>query len=85
MLILKGHLLHIFTQADYVNKETGEVIKGKTKLQLLVKKPIRNGGYKNELLDISIPKEKIIKYKGKENSDVEVEVATIGKCQFYGI
>ncbi|WP_200763351.1 hypothetical protein [Nitrosophilus alvini] len=51
MLILKGHLLHIFTQADYVNKETGEVIK----------------------------------YKGKENSDVEVEVATIGKCQFYGI
>ncbi|WP_281951298.1 hypothetical protein [Nitrosophilus kaiyonis] len=85
MLILKGHLLHIFTQADYVNKETGEVVKGKTKLQLLVKKPMRNGGYKNELLDISIPKEKIIKYKGKENSDVEVEVATIGKCQFYGI
>lgn len=83
-LMLKGTLLNIFTSNDYV-KENGEVVPGKTKLQLLVKSPLKNGGYKNELIDLSIPKEKLAKYKGKENSLVDVEVSTIGKVQFYGI
>jgi hypothetical protein len=82
--MLKGTLLNIFTSNDYV-KENGEVVPGKTKLQLLVKSPLKNGGYKNELIDLSIPKEKLAKYKGKENSLVDVEVSTIGKVQFYGI
>lgn len=83
-LTLKGTLLNIFTSNDYV-KDSGEVVKGKTKLQLLIKVPLKNGGMKNELIDLSIPKDKLLKYKGKENSQVEVEVATIGKTQFYGI
>ena len=83
-LTLKGTLLNIFTSNDYV-KDNGEVVKGKTKLQLLVKVPLKNGGVKNELIDLSIPKDKLSRYKGKENSQVEVEVATIGKTQFYGI
>lgn len=85
MLQLKAHLLHVFTSNDFVNRETGEVVKGKHKLQLLVKEPLKNGGYQNKLYDISIPKEKLSQYKGKENSEVIVDVAIIGKVTFYGI
>lgn len=70
---------------DFANKETGETIKGKNKLQLLLETPLKNGGSRKELMDISIPPEKVKLYKGKENEVVEVEVATIGKTIFYGI
>lgn len=85
MLTLKAKLLHFFKSADYTNKETGDVTLGKNKLQLLMQTPLKNGGFKNELLDISIPAEKVAFYKGKEGEDVEVEVALIGKATFYGI
>jgi len=84
MLILKAHLLNIFVSNDFI-KEDGEVVKGKTKLQLLTKIPLKNGTTKNQLIDLSIPAEKVPKYKGKENTEVEVEVALIGKYTFYGI
>jgi len=85
MLIIKGKLLHIFTSADYVNKETQEVTQGKVKLQLLIQVTLRNGELRNDLLDISIPKEKYNLYKDKVGSTVEVEVGVIGKCSYYGI
>lgn len=85
MLIIKGHLLGIFTNSDFTNKETGEVVKGKTKLQLLVKKPLNNGQYKNELIDLSIPTDKVQQYRSRIGKDVEVEVSYIGKVTFYGI
>lgn len=84
MLKITGHLLAIYTSGDF-KKEDGEVVKGKTKLQLLTKVPLKNGTTKNELIDISIPLEKVAKYKGKENTEVEVDVAIIGQCKFYGI
>jgi hypothetical protein len=85
MLIIKAKLLHFFKSADYTNRETGEMSLGKNKLQLLMEIPLKNGGFKNELLDISIPPEKVFLYKDKEGEDVEVEVALIGKATFYGI
>lgn len=85
MLIIKAKLLHIFKSADYTNRETGDVTLGKTKLQLLMETPLKNGSFKNELLDISIPPEKVHLYRDRENEDVEVEVAIIGKATFYGI
>lgn len=85
MLKLEAKLLHMFTSADYHNKETGEVVKGKTKLQLLTQVSLRNGEIKNELLDISIPADKTHLFKDKENETVTVDVALIGKAQFYGI
>jgi len=84
MLTLKGTLLNVFMTNEYT-KEDGTTIPPKTKLQLLTKVPLKNGGTKNELIDLSIPIEKVPKYKGKENSTIEVEVAIIGKVQFYGI
>jgi hypothetical protein len=84
MLKLTGTLLNIFTNNDFI-KEDGTVVEGKTKLQLLVKMPMKNGQSKNELHDLSIPKEKIELYRQKISKEVDVEVATIGKVIFYGI
>ncbi len=84
MLTLKGTLLNLFMSSSYT-KEDGTVIPPKTKLQLLTKTTLKNGGTKNQLIDLSIPPEKVHKYKGKENSQIEVEVALIGKCTFYGV
>jgi hypothetical protein len=84
MFIIKGKLLHLFVGADFT-KEDGTVVPGKTKVQLLVLSLLKNGEVKNELLDISIPKEKLSLYKDKVNSTVEVEVGVMGKCSYYGI
>lgn len=83
-LILKGQLLNIFHSNDFI-KEDGTVVPGKTKLQLLIKKPLKQGGFKNELIDLSIPKEKRSIYQDKINKEVEVDVDVVGKCTFYGV
>lgn len=85
MLTLRGTLLNIFTSSDYTNKETNEVTKGKTKLQLLVKVPLKNGGYKNTLYDLTIPSDKLAKYNNNINKEVDIEVGVIGEHKFYGI
>ncbi len=85
MLTLKAHLLNIFTGNDFTNQQTVETIKGKTKLQLLARVPLKNGEYKNQLIDISLPIEKLCLYEDKINCDVEVEVGLIGDAKFYGI
>ncbi|MDP2076513.1 MAG: hypothetical protein Q8J85_00570 [Sulfuricurvum sp.] len=85
MIKISATLLNVYTSNDFTNKETGEIIKGKNKLQLLLETPLKNGGSRKELMDLSIPFEKVKLYKGKENEVVEVDVATIGKAIFYGI
>ncbi len=85
MIKLTGTLLNVYTSNDFTNKETGEVVRGKNKLQLLLETPLKNGGSRKELIDISIPAEKVKLYKGQENQAVEVDVATIGKTIFYGV
>lgn len=85
MLTLRGTLLNIFTSSDYTNKETNEVTKGKTKLQLLVKVLLKNGGYKNTLYDLTIPSDKLAKYTNNINKEVDIEVSVIGEHKFYGI
>ena len=84
MLTLTGTLLNIFKTNDFT-KEDGTVVPGKTKVQLLVKMPMRNGQTKNELHDLSIPIKKLAHYQQKIGKEVEVEVAVIGKVIFYGI
>jgi len=87
MLIIKAKLLHIFTSADYTNRETGETSQGKVKLQLLAQTTLKNGEVKNELIDISIPKADYEKYKAKIGATVEVPVGIIvkGNVTYYGI
>jgi hypothetical protein len=85
MIKLSGTLLNVYTSNDFTNKETGETIKGENKLQLLLEFPLKNGDSRKELIDLSIPVEKVHLYRGQENELVEVEVATVGKAIFYGI
>ncbi len=87
MLFIKAKLLHIFTSADYTDKETGETTPGKVKLQLLAQTTLKNGQIQNRLLDVSIPNENYDLYKNKVGSVVEVPVGMISKSKvtFYGI
>ncbi|MDD5051207.1 MAG: hypothetical protein PHO27_00565 [Sulfuricurvum sp.] len=85
MIKLTGTLLNVYTSNDFTNKETGEVVRGKNKLQLLLETPLKNGATRKELIDISIPSSKVALYQGQENSPVEVDVATVGKTIFYGV
>jgi hypothetical protein len=85
MLTLKAKLIGIYRANDFVNKEKNETIEGKTKLQLQTTRKMQDGSQKIELLDISIPAEKVSLYKNKVGQDVEVAVGVIGKVNYYGI
>jgi len=85
MLKLRAVLLNTYKSDDFTNKETGAVTKGRQKLQLLLEKPLKNGGIKKELIDISIPEEKVSKYLGMDGKQIEVDVSYFGQCTFFGI
>jgi hypothetical protein len=86
-LIMKAKLLHLFTSADYTNPETQVTTQGKLKAQLLAQTTLKNGEVKNELIDISIPRENYDALKSKIGSTVEIPVGIIAKGQvtYYGI
>lgn len=85
MLKLKAFLENTYKSDDFTDKNTGAITKGRNKLQLLVEKPLKNGGVKKELIDLSIPEEKLSKYLGMEGKQVEVDVSYFGDCKFFGI
>lgn len=85
MLKLQAKLIGLYRANDFKNKETGEVTEGKTKLQLQTTRTMQDGSSKVELLDISIPTEKVAMYKSKVGQDVTVDVGVIGKVSYYGI
>ncbi len=86
MLTIKAKLAGIFKANDFKNAESGEVTLGKTKLQLLTNRKMKDESNKQELLDISIPDEKVSLYKSKVGQEVSVDVGLIAKnYTFYGI
>ena len=84
MLMLKAQLINTFVGNSYT-KEDGTVVPPKNKLQLMTKVPLKSGGHKNELLDISIPESKVHLYAGHEGEEVDVEVGYFGQVNFYGL
>jgi len=85
MLTLKAKLIGMYKSNDFTNKETNETQFGKTKLQLQTVRRMKDGSDKIELLDISIPPEKVGMYKSQIGKDVSVDVGIIGKVNYYGI
>ena len=86
MIQIKAVLNSIYKSNDFVNKDTQEVTKGKHYLQLLFVKRMRDGSEKQELLNITIPFEKLHLYKDKVGKEVVVDVGLISKDYiFYGI
>ncbi|MFA7090713.1 MAG: hypothetical protein WC149_02545 [Arcobacteraceae bacterium] len=86
MLVLKAELLGIYKANDFIDKKTGAVTLGKTKLQLMSHQNMQDGSTKMTLLDISIPDSKVKLYtKDKIGKTIEVDVAIIGDVKYYGI
>lgn len=86
MLILKSELMGIYKANDFTDKSTGETTTGRTKIQLLEKRVMKDNSVKHIVLDVSIPDSKKHLYtKEKIGKVVEVEVSTIGDVKFYGI
>ena len=85
MLTLKAKLIGIFKSNDFTDRDTGKTTIGKTKLQLQTTRTMQDESTKVELLDISIPDDKVSMYKSKVGQSVEVSVGLIGKVNYYGI
>lgn len=85
MLTLKAKLIGIYKANDFKDKESGQTTLGKTKLQLQTMRAMQDESEKIELLDISIPNEKVAMYKSKIGQVVDVQVGVIGKVNYYGI
>ena len=85
MLVLKAKLIGIFKSNDFTDRDTGKTTIGKTKLQLQTTRAMQDESQKVELLDISIPDDKVSMYKSKVGQSVEVSVGVIGKVNYYGI
>lgn len=85
MLVLKSKLIGIFKSNDYTDRDTGKTTIGKTKLQLQTTRTMQDESQKVEVLDVSIPDDKVSQYKSKVGQSVEVSVGIIGKVTYYGI
>jgi len=85
MLKITAKLIGIFKSNDFTDRDTGKTTIGKTKLQLQTTRTMQDESQKVELLDISIPDDKVSMYKSKVGQSVEVSVGVIGKVNYYGI
>jgi hypothetical protein len=85
MLKISAKLIGIFKSNDYTDRDTGKTTIGKTKLQLQTTRTMQDESTKVEVLDISIPDDKVSQYKSKVGQSVEVSVGAIGKVTYYGI
>lgn len=86
-VIIEGQLFSIFQKPEYKDKQTGEVIEGKTVLQLMIQNELKNGQVKNELHDISIPIERVKEYGDKQGKIVQVacNIFVKGELTLYGV
>jgi hypothetical protein len=73
MLKLQGTLIGAYKSNDFT-KESGEVVKAKGKLQIMLDRALKDGSIKKELIDISVPMEKYETYRKELGKSVEVNV-----------
>lgn len=55
MFQVSGQVMNCFYQPGPVDSETGEVKKGKNKVQILGEMPVSDGGSKLDLITLSVP------------------------------
>lgn len=78
-LILEGNLIGLFKKPDYKDKTTGEISEGKHTLQILVDTKLSNGSVKQDMQDVSIPKELVQEYEAQKGKKVQVKCSYISK------
>jgi hypothetical protein len=54
MFLATGQIINIFDANDFKDRTTGEITKGKSKIQLLGDFPQENGDVKKQLVDFSV-------------------------------
>ena len=87
-VIVEGKMFGGYQKPDFTDKETGEVVKGKYYIQLMVASTLKNGQIKKELVDISLPSERVKDYEGQDGKTVQVRCNYISnkeKVVFYGV
>lgn len=72
-VIIEGQLVSIFLDDDFKNPDTGEISKGKHKLQLLVENELFRGTSKNDVRNISIPEAYVKEYEAQIGKKVQVK------------
>jgi hypothetical protein len=84
-IIIEGTLLAIYKSNDFKDKESGEVSKGKHKLNMIVQNEQANGSVKNEIQDISIPDTRVKEFESQIGKTVQVkcDFVTKGQISFY--
>lgn len=84
-IIIEGMLLSIYKSNDFKDKETGEISHGKNKLQMVLESELQNGSVKNEMLDISIPDNRVKEFETQVGKKVQVkcDIMSKGQISFY--
>jgi hypothetical protein len=54
MFQVTGQVLHVYQDPDRTDKETGEVTKGRPKVQILGELPLENGQTKHDMITLSV-------------------------------
>lgn len=54
MFQVTGQVLHVYQEPDRVDRETGEVSKGRSKVQILGELPLENGQTKHDMITLSV-------------------------------
>ena len=70
MFNITGKVLNCFVQHQRPNKETGEVIPPKSKVQIMDSVPVMSGASKYEMIDLSVP-------EGMDFKQYEGEVVSV--------
>ena len=86
-LIIKAKLENVFKARDFKNKNGEIESKGKWQLQFM-EKVEGDEGYQINIHKVSIPDDKVVQYKSKIGSVVEVPVKSMAlknKVIYYGV
>lgn len=54
MFQVTGQVLHVFQDPDRTDKQTGEVTKGRPKVQILGELPLENGQTRHDMITLSV-------------------------------
>ena len=86
-LLLKLKIDNLYKAKDFIDKKSGEVTKGKWKIQTFDEIETKEG-IQMKLFDISIPEKLAVAFKNKKNEDVTIAVGTFvnnGRVGYYGL
>lgn len=86
MLKLVAILNNVYRTDSYTNRETNVETPSRNKFQLMVKKPMKNGSIKQELIDITVKDEVYNRHKDSIGKTIEIDVGYFGQgITFFGI